>query len=115
MSGLGVVGVGSLAVTIIAVENVTKGHDPFPQLLVGGMFIGGATVISEVNEGLGMGIVVLFLVSTLLLHSDGVLGVISGVSKTPKTPGTDFAGGKVPGPSATLVSPPGQFQPHIIH
>lgn len=82
---LGVVGMCMTGVGIIAVDNIRKGHDPFPQLMVGGIFTTGCSLISEVNMGIAGGIAVTFLTATLVLHSSSATDVLNDISKA-KTP-----------------------------
>lgn len=89
-SQIGAVGTACFAVGVIGIENVSKGHDPFPQLLLGGLFTTGIAFMSQIDAGFAMGIAIVFLVSTLLLHSSAItnflLTISSGATATSKGP-----------------------------
>lgn len=77
MTQIGTVGIVGIGVAVVAVENVIAGRDPFPQIMVGGLFAAAVSVVSEIDEGLAKAFAATFLVSVLLLHSKGITGVLT--------------------------------------
>lgn len=85
-SQVGVTGICAVGIGIIALDNLARSKDPFPQLLAGGLFATGCAVVSEVDTGLATALATVFLVSALLLHSQGITAAINKFSKQNPVP-----------------------------
>lgn len=83
-SSFGVVGVCGISVTIVFIDNVHDGRDPFPALVAGGLFTGGCVLISEFDTDMAMALAVVFLLANLLSNSNSVLGVMTKLVDTSK-------------------------------
>jgi len=82
-SKLGVIGISGLSIGVIAIDNVSKGRDPFPSIVAGGMFMAGCIGVSEIDTELASAIAWVFLLSNILIKSDSLLKVVNGITAQP--------------------------------
>ena len=80
MSSVGIVGICGVSMTIVFVDNVSNGKDPFTPLVAGGIFTAGCVGIGQIEPEFGEAIAWVFLLSNLLLKSNPILNFFLGLS-----------------------------------
>lgn len=75
-SQIGVVGVCFVGVSVVFVDNVTTGKDPFGPLLAGSLFTAGCVGAAQVDVRFGEALAWIFLLGNLLLKTDPILNFV---------------------------------------
>lgn len=80
MSNFSTVGVAGSGVAIVAINNVSKGEDPFPAILAGGLFTFGCVLVSGIDPGLGTALAAVFLIGALFTSGSAVLNFLGAAA-----------------------------------
>lgn len=69
----------TLGVGVNTAYTVAHGHDPFPTLLAGGLFMGGCVMAGAVTPELGTALAGVYLLATLIYRGEFFFGFLNNL------------------------------------
>lgn len=81
MNGFGIMMTAGTGVAINTVYTIQHGHDPFPTLFAGSMWIGACVLLGTGSHDLGMALAGVYLLAVILARGPSLFHTVNALTK----------------------------------